>query len=764
MAPRTELSLKTIPSLNGGMNTHDEANEIQDDQLRYSLDVIHTTSGDLVRRGGHIKASAEITGTPVEAFLAKGLAAGASGEAWGALMQGSPGKLCVSTYQSTPFGAAIGILSPPMTWTAPAGLGVVGTLGCSSESPTGEIVISSNGFLGIWGGGIHTTNYTTGTMGSTRASTSITGSGTSWGSIGAISNETAKGMYLYGVADDPAGVMCYIGQILSVGSNTAMTLVSGALFTCTAANYILTPVKAVNPRAYKGRITTTTSSTTVTGGNTKFVDNNMGTGIWVMFRKRDMTYIGKVSSVTSNTSITLAANAAVALTDEQYVAFKADGEGLLSGTSNYVPHYYPWDSTGTSATGVIRNLGYLTTSYSNRIWYVLGSYQALQRGLKPGVAFSSEDDAVELDLSATDGDIINISQLGDGASTDITGIIGTSTSLLIGHDSQTSAVFGQSPSQFQLKKVGAEGCFGQETMVAYKDGAVFAGKSGIHYYDGYQATNILSDNSRLFYTQLVQGNAARGSVNQIAAADTSGHAYKAMIYDNIYYLAIHKVAKTVKAINKNGTKTYPVSITIALNLITGTMTLLTNTIIRASMDVTKSSRYDTADVTSTITPYVPANGTSVYMDHGWMGTTAAGATAVFMSSYLTDKYQCAPATDITYITTPATALGPTLYLETKAYDMDEPQRKKLFKQLQINLLNTAAALTVETITALDENADGTVLATTLATSSTFLNRKLKFVRRGNFIRFRIYESSNTAGRTVIGSLAIGFKWLRSGLI
>jgi hypothetical protein len=50
-------------------------------------------------------------------------------------------------------------------------------------------------------------------------------------------------------------------------------------------------------------------------------------GRWYLFRASDNAYIGKVSSVSNDTTLTLTANAAVAVTVEDYFAIKA---GMLS--------------------------------------------------------------------------------------------------------------------------------------------------------------------------------------------------------------------------------------------------------------------------------------------------------------------------------------------------------------------------------------------------------------------------------------------------
>jgi hypothetical protein len=204
-------------------------------------------------------------------------------------------------------------------------------------------------------------------------------------------------MFLFATLDDTTAgtgkyALTYVGVVKSVDSNTQITLGAVSPFPQSAASlatltYSLTSVRGFVPRIAKGRVTTATASTTVTGANTKFqsqgIDDtwlstaasttnanaiitglsstttlkvgmrvggtNVGTNAYIisidsatqitvsvnstatgattltirhaylMYRASDIVYIGRVASVTNDTSLTLIANAGVALNNERFL-------------------------------------------------------------------------------------------------------------------------------------------------------------------------------------------------------------------------------------------------------------------------------------------------------------------------------------------------------------------------------------------------------------------------------------------------------------
>jgi len=95
----------------------------------------------------------------------------------------------------------------------------------------------------------------------------------------------------------------FIGTVASVASTTSMTLAVNGAVPVTAGAWSYIPAAA-------GTITTTTSSTSVTGSGTSFTSALVGLALL----NNAGTYIGSVASVASATSLTLKANAAVAVT------------------------------------------------------------------------------------------------------------------------------------------------------------------------------------------------------------------------------------------------------------------------------------------------------------------------------------------------------------------------------------------------------------------------------------------------------------------
>lgn len=127
----------------------------------------------------------------------------------------------------------------------------------------------------------------TGTITTTTSSTAVTGSGTSFTSA-------LVGSPLF----NSAGT--FIGTVASFSSATSMTLAANGAVAVTAGAWSYIP-------AAVGTITTTTASTGVTGSGTSFTSALVGLPIF----DKSGTYIGSVASVSSSTSLTLKANAAV---------------------------------------------------------------------------------------------------------------------------------------------------------------------------------------------------------------------------------------------------------------------------------------------------------------------------------------------------------------------------------------------------------------------------------------------------------------------
>lgn len=317
-------------------------------------------------------------------------------------------------------------------------------IGTSSQYDSNAPVQS----LAYWFGG-NKADYATGTLTFTRGGTVVTGAGTTF-----VGNVVA-GMFLFANTDDPF-TLTYIGIVQSVDSNTQITLIDPSPHAATAKAYNLTSLRGFCPRVTVGRITTSTGSTAVNGGATKFKTQSLGTGTWQLYRSSDWSFIGKVASVTSDIQLTLAANAAQALNNERYIAIRVDGDFSINSNAS------------------TQKMGFLNATYAGRQWFAnLGQKFAYTST----VWFSDVNDAEAIDLSAYDGNFIPIGSA-TGANTPIKALIPAYNALLAIKDNETYGIFGSSPTSFSAKKIEDDGTVSGMSAQPYAGGVVWAGRNG----------------------------------------------------------------------------------------------------------------------------------------------------------------------------------------------------------------------------------------------------------------------------------------------
>ena len=147
------------------------------------------------------------------------------------------------------------------------------------------------------------------------------------------------------------------GSSLTLGSNLNITLAGSA--TASIAGILTIDNSGIVSKS--GTITTSTSSATVTGSGTSFTTDAVANSL---IYNSTGTCIGQVSSVASATSLTLTANATIALAGQAYKAlaptptatFNTDGLSVV-----------------TTVTGTIVNRGTLTCASSTKLLLQGGS-------------------------------------------------------------------------------------------------------------------------------------------------------------------------------------------------------------------------------------------------------------------------------------------------------------------------------------------------------------------------------------------------------
>ena len=184
--------------------------------------------------------------------------------------------------------------------------------------------------------------------------------------------------------------------------------------------------------------------------------------------------------------------------------------------------------------------------------------------------------------------------------------------------------------------------------------------------------------------------------------------------------------------------TTPTNICFVINLITGAVTLWTNVGILGSSLMPPASPYKALAVVES------APGQTDVID----------LSSLFSTSTMTtnDMFTCNGYTS-----------GPDFYVETKKYDISDPQIKKLMKQMMLHFKCDGGNLALDTVVGL--NTTGATSSSVFADSnSAFVDKRIKFLKRTQYIQFRIYKASAGTKDIWLGPWAIGYKFQRPGRV
>src|SRR5579884_333275 len=316
--------------------------------------------------------------------------------------------------------------------------------------------------LAFWMGA-NKANYAAGSITVARGSTAVTAPS------GFLAN-VAPGHWIFATTDE-GYTSTLLGFVKTVNNDTSLTLSQPSPYNVTAKAATFQALRGLAPRVVTGRLTVDTTSTTVTGGATKFISQGLNTGTWQIYRASDMAFVGKVASVQSEIALTLTANAAIALADDSYVALRADSDWNIATTAN------------------VNKVGFLNATYAGRQWYANNGaeYDKTSR-----LWFSETDDPESLDLSAFDGnwdDVVSSSTVNEP----MRAIAPSNTGLIVLKENEAWIITGNSPSTFTPKKLEDDGAMSGMSVQQYGGGVIWAGREGIHFYDGIQVRSLTSD-------------------------------------------------------------------------------------------------------------------------------------------------------------------------------------------------------------------------------------------------------------------------------
>lgn len=747
---------QTLPGAPGGMNLAIPAQELDDTEARYIQDGLLDKPG-LIRSRGPVQP---ITGFPTTPYRGSGLVVTVDpvGNDRYAVLNGdsSNGRFSMLSPAQDAFVNytwPYNLNSSPSTSAAQAH-----RLIDSKPTPGGGTWIGvSSGYgadvteqtLCKWDGGYRNT-YSTGTIRFTGGSFTVQGSGT------AFTTNLTPGMYIFATVENSAytpgsffaSVKPLIGVIRSIESDTSLTLQSPAPYASSGTTwneaigtlgykaYSAVPVRGFQYKISKGLITTSTTSTTVTGGKTKFISMGMPTVVegsrssnyWNIYRASDMTWIGRVTQAVSETSLTLVANANIAVVDTPYVALRGDGD---------------WSLNLQAST---TKPGWLNATYAELAWFAnVGT--SVERTAR--VYFSDPSDPEAMDVSTYDGDYIDIAST-VSTTEPIRGMLPTYNSLLVFKETETFGIFGSSPSQFSVRKMEDDGCLHPMGVQPYGGGAVWPGRNGIYYYDGVNTQNI---------TQAKLGDVWKNAIRDI---DHDRYRVWSAMARNHYMLFLENIDPSVKP-RKGNTAQAVTQWTVVINMVTQAVTLFTNVGIRGSI----------------IIPRTTSRQAWYLVNSGSIG-------------YICDTEDLFDLEGLDTLTTQdATASGPDIFFESKKFDIGDGLHLKRFKQFSVWYLSQGAGIRMDTVLGL--NSIGTQLTTILPASilswsqlgvlfsswdalaaefltwddiseAVFLPKRARFSKKSQYFAIRLYRENSSGVRAQFGPFQLLFKPLRKGRV
>lgn len=543
--------------------------------------------------------------------------------------------------------------------------------------------------LAWWRGGVNIDNTATITV--TQGATTVTDVAANW------SVDCSPGTWLFADTDD-GGIKVLIGCVESITSNTALVLVDASPYDCTATAATLKALRGIVPRVATGLITCDTSSSVIRGGGTKFKDQELDTGIWNIYRRSDMSFIGLVDSVTTNISLVLNANAAQALFDEPYVAIN--------------------QLQGDTFVNVFTNLGFLTAAWNDRQWFVNNGHH---NNTTSQATYSEIGDPEAVDTTH-DGNTIDVSS-SEGVYEPTLAVTPTYNALVFTKETETWAIFGSTPDQFEVRKLWDDGTICGMSVVPYGEGCIWTGLKGIHYFDGSSVTNITENKLGMDW------------LDMLSEFDINTNRAYGMVSDGRYTVFIEGI-KDIDRIHGplNG------KIVLSVDLTTGAISTFTNLHLRGAIKLPPHSDVDPQTlfvVTEDIgddTQGVVCNSREVFVDE------ASGEDIIKCNGMLNRN-------------------SPAPFYSTKMYPLGDTMNPMKVRNITHDYLwvGDSGDVTLTTYTSLDESGEDTI---NIPVQEEFLPYKARFDRRGKFFAYTL-EALNVDSFS-FGPARVGYKPLRSG--
>lgn len=716
----TSILAQTFEGVPGGMNMSLPAHEIDDSQAVMILDFLVdkpgitrqrgpvqgiATTPALPRHGVGLVSTLDPQGTPRYAALTGDAGSGkftvlsADGTTW--------------TDLTWPFNLPSAAGTFYLVDAKPA-LGGGLLIGVTSDFNAGTSVVQG---LAYWFGA-NKVNYTN-TVTGTRGSKTVTGT--------SFLTNLVPGMFLFANTDDPY-TSAYIGCVQSVDSDTSLTLAAKSPYTFTAKSGTFQAIRGIVPKVTVGEITTSTSSTTVTGGATKFLSQGLNSGTWQVYRASDFAFVGKVSSVTNDGSLTLAAPAAVSMASEPYIAIQVDGNFAINSLDS----------------------GVFNASYANRQWY---ANRATTFDTTSQVWFSDEGDLEALDLSTWDGNWFKVASA-EATNEPIRGLGAAYNGLLVFKETETYIINGNSPDSFTVSKLEDDGTICGMSIQGYGGGVIWAGREGINFYDGVQTSNLVGE---------TLGQVWKDTIRTL---DPTKYRIWSMVNRDHYFLNLENVSPDFTVTKANTSSSFT-TLTIVINMVTRAVTFATNLNLRGST-------------------IVPASDGR----HAWYlvnGKIGAGSSL----GYVCDGDNLFTKTGADSIVCDGAVAGPSFYLESKKFNAGDSMRLKRWKMVAMNYLAEGGDIILDIVLGLNDvgQVASTTFPQSVPTwsqiaenvptwtdmknqystwasviQSVFIPARIRMQKKSQFMSFRLYGSTSPMANVELGPYEVVFKQQRVGRV
>lgn len=545
----------------------------------------------------------------------------------------------------------------------------------------------------------------------------------------------------------PGMVVQNLGVIKSIDSTTQFTLINAAINTVGGAHtYLYGVTGAYSVFAGRGKISTSITSTTITGYGTKFLStvvpaNNFGQ--WWLINPADgsiIAYAAAAVAIPSDTQLT-GANVLQQVSMADYLLVTVSG-----GTPVFV-------GIGLSSSGPDDVRAFPNTI--GRLHTTFKGFQFLFNAALPN-SWSGDLQApatrcyiagphrTELMDHATDGNYFDVVST---VQNDLNGIAiyGGRDAVVLCKFKETFAVVGDDPDNFSLTKITDDGALSVNSITGWKGNVIWVGQKGIWLFDGVHAPinlveKTLGDRWQQFTT---------GYSNSLTPVDAGGYPV------NMCHCFVHRDHLFVNLVNTgsqhsvytDGVARTQNPMQLAIYLPNNALSFLTN---------------------FNFVGYVPGWGTNQNKGYTLLAQDSAASHFLFPIDNL--FVQGAATTD-TFLTpnsynsgTPSTSVGPWFHMESRKFFAGDGLLRKTWKQLATeSFLTSTKRMFLETVPGL--NTTGTRVSTPYIGVSLWKALKLRFNSRDQYMSFRLYEDiANRPATLILGAWQWGYKLARRGQV